>query len=148
MKKLVNGEEVELSPSTDTEVYPWKDRLMVRTPDGANSAVAVKIGDALHVSYKGHVYVVEKSRAGKAGAAASSSGELRAPMPGLIVEVFVKQGASVESGDKVFVLEAMKTQQAFTAPFAGKVDKLTAEKGKQVSDGELLATIVPNNPPA
>jgi 3-methylcrotonyl-CoA carboxylase alpha subunit len=148
MKRLVNGEEVELLPSAKAEVYPWKDRLMVRTPDGTNSAVAVKIGDAVHVSYKGHVYVVEKLRSGHVGASLGASGDLRAPMPGLIVEVFVKQGEVVEAGEKIFVLEAMKTQQAFAAPFAGTVDKLTAEKGKQVSDGELLASIVPAAVPA
>jgi acetyl/propionyl-CoA carboxylase alpha subunit len=148
MKRLVNGQEIELSPSAEAEVFAWKDRLMVRTPDGTNSAVAVKTGDAVHVSYKGHIYVVEKARSGQAGAASGGSGELRAPMPGLIVEVFVKLGAKVESGEKIFVLEAMKTQQAFAAPFAGTVEKLTAEKGKQVSDGELLATIEPADVPA
>jgi biotin carboxyl carrier protein len=49
----------------------------------------------------------------------------------------------VEKGDKILVLEAMKTQQAFTAPFAGVVRRIEVEKGSQVSDGELLAVVEP-----
>jgi len=114
---------------------------MVKTKDGANSAVAIRVGETVHVSYKGHVFVVERaiSRAGAHGGVAS--GEIRAPMPGQIVDVFVMQGAKVAAGDKLLVLEAMKTQQTFAAPFDGTVSKVDTKKGQQVSEGELLALI-------
>ena len=141
MKRFVNGEEVELHPSENVEITSLEDRLMVKTKDGANSAVAIRVGETVHVSYKGHVFVVERaiSRAGAHGGVAS--GEIRAPMPGQIVDVFVMQGAKVAAGDKLLVLEAMKTQQTFAAPFDGTVSKVDTKKGQQVSEGELLALI-------
>jgi len=141
VKRFVNGQEVELSLPQSVEITAIEDRLIVKTKDGAQSAVAVRLGETVHVSYKGHEFVVERSvsRAGIHGAVAS--GEIRAPMPGQVVDVFVKQGAKVFAGDKILVLEAMKTQQTFASGFDGTVSKLDAKKGQQVSEGELLALI-------
>lgn len=145
MKRFVNGVEVELTTG-HAEVTSLHDRTLVRTGDGSSSAVAVRIGDTVHVSYRGQSYIVEKARRTKAGRGASD-GELRAPMPGLIVDVLLDEGAEVLAGDKVLVLEAMKTQQAFAAPFDGTLTKLTVSKGQQVSDQELLAVILPKEQP-
>ena len=121
------------------------DRLMVKTPEGAFSAAVARIGDATHVSYRGHVYVIERSRHKSHGAAGAENGEIRAPMPGLIVDVLAIMGAEVERGAKILVLEAMKTQQTFTAPFDGVISALWAKKGAQVAEGELLAVIASND---
>jgi 3-methylcrotonyl-CoA carboxylase alpha subunit len=141
MKRYVNGAEIELAPSENVQITALHDRLMVRTPEGTNSALAVRVGDSVHVSYKGHVYVVEKSRGRLAGHGAVGTGELHAPMPGQIVEVLVSNGDTVKKGDKIIVLEAMKTQQVLSAPFDGVVSNLTIERGQQVSDGQLLAVV-------
>jgi biotin carboxyl carrier protein len=139
MKRFVNGEEVELDEGAP--VTRLSDRVMVHTPEGSFSAVAVKQGDAVLVSYKGNQYRVEKKQARARHHGAASSGELRAPMPGLIVDVRVAQGDAVEKGDTILILEAMKTQQPFAAPFQGRVKELNVAKGDQVNDGQLLATI-------
>ncbi len=143
MKRLVNGVEVELEDS-DAEVLPLADRSAVRTPSGQHSAVAIRQGDAVWVSYRGQVYRIEKpssNRARRAGGA--ETGEIFAPMPGLIVDVLVAPGETVAHRQKLVVLEAMKTQQAFLAPFDGAVSELQAEKGRQVQEGELLLRIEP-----
>ena len=139
MKRFVNGVEVELVAGT-AEVTQTSDRLMVRSADGTHSAVAVRIGDTVHVSYRGQTYAVEKARRVRAGRGAGD-GEMRAPMPGLIVDILVAEGDVVSKGDKILVLEAMKTQQAFNAPFDGTVEKLAVTKGQQVSERDLLAVI-------
>jgi 3-methylcrotonyl-CoA carboxylase alpha subunit len=139
MRYYLNGESVEFTESFDIQRLP--DRVMVRTPLGSFSALAVRDGDAVLVSYQGHQYRLETrlSRSSKSGG--SASGEYRAPMPGQIVDVLVAEGDSVTKGQKILVLEAMKTQQPFVAPFDGVVSKLTALKGAQVKDGELLAVV-------
>ncbi len=139
MKRFVNGEEMELDESASVTRLP--DRLVVHTPEGAFSAVAVRQGDAVLVSYKGNQYKVEKKQARARHHGAASSGELRAPMPGLIVDVRVEKGQSVSKGDTVLVLEAMKTQQPFAAAFDGTVKELHVAKGDQVNDGQVLALI-------
>jgi biotin carboxyl carrier protein len=139
MRYYLNGEAIEFGESFETQKTP--DRFMVRTSMGSFSALAVRDGDAVLVSYQGHQYRLETrpTRTAKTGGAAS--GEYRAPMPGQIVDVLVVEGDHVSKGQKVLVLEAMKTQQPFLAPFDGIVAKINAVKGAQVKDGELLAVI-------
>jgi biotin carboxyl carrier protein len=131
---------VELDPSAAT-VSKLPDRLIVHGAEGSFSAVAVRSGDKVLVSYKGNVYTVESARPRARGASAAGSGELRAPMPGQIVDVLVAEGDKVTKGQKVLVLEAMKTQQPFTAPFDGVVEKLSVAKGQQVAEAAVLAVI-------
>jgi acetyl/propionyl-CoA carboxylase alpha subunit len=141
MRLYLNGTEIEAAPESGFELVEGSDRIMVRTPSGSFSALAIRDGDAILVSYQGHQYRLEtrRPRAGAQGAAAS--GEYRAPMPGQIVDVLVAVGDKVTKGQKLIVLEAMKTQQPFNAPFDGTVTTMNALKGAQVSDGELLVVV-------
>jgi len=139
MKRFVNGVEANLEPS-GAEVTPLSDRLAVRTGDGMHTAVAIRQGETIHVSYKGNTYTVEKATRVKS-ARGAGDGELRAPMPGLIVDVLLGEGVEVAKGDKILVLEAMKTQQAFTAPFDGVLTCIRVSKGEQVVDGQVLAVV-------
>jgi acetyl/propionyl-CoA carboxylase alpha subunit len=139
LKRFVDGIEVELDDSS--RVDRIDDRLMVHSPDGAFTAVAIRKGDAILVSYKGSEYRIEKKSGRRLSAGGASSGEIRAPMPGLIVDVRSEIGRKVEKGDTLFVLEAMKTQQPFHSPIDGKVSELNVMVGDQVSEGEVLAII-------
>ena len=143
MKVFVNGQEVELA-RTKVEISRLSDRLIVKSSKGAATALAIRSGEATLISYRGQQYRVErrKPRGGVHGPAAS--GEIRAPMPGQIVDVLVSRDAKVQKGDKLLVLEAMKTQQAFVAPFDGRVATLNVGQGDQVADGDLLALIEPD----
>lgn len=140
MKRYVNGDEVELDPAA-ADVVRAGDRLMVRSSAGTYSAVAVRQGDAVIVSYQGRQYRVERRASRATGPSAAANGELRAPMPGQIVDVRVEDGAAVKAGDVILVLEAMKTQQPFAAPFDGTVAELKVAVGEQVADGQLLARV-------
>ena len=105
------------------------------------TAVAVKVGDIVHISYKGRQYKVESKVSRTRAGGAAATGELRAPMPGQIVDVRVTLNQKVSKGDVMVVLEAMKTQQPFLAPFDGVVDQLLVTVGQQVGDGDLLAHV-------
>ena len=140
MRRYVDGEEVELEVG-DVRVSRLPDRLIVHGPDGSFSAVAVRSGEKVVVSYRGRVYNVESTRPRARGGTHGGSGELRAPMPGQIVDVLVEQGAAVTKGQKILVLEAMKTQQPFVAPFDGTVETLSVAKGAQVAEGAVLAVV-------
>ncbi len=77
----------------------------------------------------------------RASAAAASGDSLTSPMQGTIVKVAVEDGATVEAGDLVVVLEAMKMEQPITAHKAGTVKGLTAETGQVVTSGAVLCEI-------
>jgi acetyl-CoA/propionyl-CoA carboxylase, biotin carboxylase, biotin carboxyl carrier protein len=82
-------------------------------------------------------------RGGPAGAAKAPSGDaLTSPMQGTIVKVAVADGDSVQAGDLVVVLEAMKMEQPLTAHRAGRVADLNAQVGATVTSGSTLCLIV------
>ncbi len=141
MKWLVNGEEVEISADPEIEVIESGDRLLVRTRAGAHSAALARSGDRTLISYRGSVYEIEKPGRQARATHVYSNGQLLSPMPGLIVEVLVSQGERVKKGQRLLILEAMKTQQPMIAPFDGTVSILKASAGMQVTESELLAVI-------
>ncbi|NCT18518.1 MAG: acetyl-CoA carboxylase biotin carboxyl carrier protein subunit [Flavobacteriaceae bacterium CG_4_8_14_3_um_filter_34_10] len=64
--------------------------------------------------------------------------DIKAPMPGLILDVLVKAGDEVKEGDYLLVLEAMKMENTITAPRNGIVKTVSVEKGKTVNKDQLL----------
>jgi acetyl-CoA/propionyl-CoA carboxylase biotin carboxyl carrier protein len=79
--------------------------------------------------------------AGGSTSSAVSGDVLTAPMQGTIVKVAVQEGQSVEAGQTIVVLEAMKMEQPIAAHKAGVVTGLTAEVGATVTSGTVLAEI-------
>ena len=73
----------------------------------------------------------------KAGTGAKVA-PLRAPMPGLVVQVAVEAGEPVEAGDTVLIVEAMKMENELRAPAAATVKRLHASPGDAVEKGQLL----------
>jgi len=71
-------------------------------------------------------------------------GEVHAPMPGLIVEILAEAGATVEAGQPVVIVEAMKMQNALVAPIQGRVERVSVAAGAAVESGQLLLTIRPD----
>ncbi len=144
MKWRVDGQEAILHPNTEgVSVKKAVDRLYVRTPDGTGTALAVQAGGVTWVSYGGRVFEIEPFLARTGRAAPLSSGEFRAPMPGAVIDVLVAEGDTVVKGQKLLVLEAMKTQQPIASPFDGRVAALGVEKGRQVAEGDLLVRVEP-----
>lgn len=82
-----------------------------------------------------------KRAAGKKSGAAASGDSVASPMQGTIVKVAVADGDSVEEGDTIVVLEAMKMEQPLKAHKAGTVTGLKAEVGSGVTNGEVICEI-------
>jgi 3-methylcrotonyl-CoA carboxylase alpha subunit len=74
-------------------------------------------------------------------AGGSADGAIVAPMPGMVTAVAVKQGQSVQRGEVLVVLEAMKMENGLVAPFDGVVTALDVVLGSQVREGSVLARI-------
>ncbi len=75
------------------------------------------------------------------GGSGTSGDSLTSPMQGTIVKVAVEEGAPVQAGDLVVVLEAMKMEQPIAAHKAGTVTGLSAEVGATVTSGAVICTI-------
>ena len=80
--------------------------------------------------------------AAPAPAPASTGGSsVTSPLPGVILEVAVKEGESVKKGQKLIVLEAMKMENVIEANSDGKVTSIKVNKGDSVLEGATLVTI-------
>ena len=69
------------------------------------------------------------------------SGALVAPMPGLVVQVLVAEGDTVEADQPLLVIESMKMQMQMRSSCAGKVTSLPVVCGQQVDKGQVLAQV-------
>ena len=67
--------------------------------------------------------------------------KIAAPMPGKVVRVLVSQGAEVEAGAGVLVVEAMKMQNEIKSPKKGTVQKILVSEGAAVNAGDVLAIV-------
>lgn len=86
--------------------------------------------------------IVKRHRV-KAGMSGGSSGAgLASPMQGTVVKIAVSEGDTVEIGDLIIVLEAMKMEQPLMAHKAGVITNLTAAVGTTVSSGTVLCDII------
>jgi biotin carboxyl carrier protein len=64
--------------------------------------------------------------------------EIKAPMPGKVIEVFVKVGDLVNEHDSILILEAMKMENNIKSPIQGVIKKITIQKNDTVQKNEIL----------
>ena len=71
------------------------------------------------------------------------TGGLEAPMPGVIRAILSKQGAAVEAGDALVVMEAMKMEHTIRAPAKGTVTAINCAEGNMIEAGAMLVDFEP-----
>jgi biotin carboxyl carrier protein len=69
------------------------------------------------------------------------SGAIKSPLPGIVVDITVKVGDTVKTGDKVAILEAMKMENVINADHNGKVTAIKVNKGDSVLEGTDLLIV-------
>lgn len=77
-----------------------------------------------------------------APAAAVDGHTINAPMPGNILKIVAEAGQTVEEGDTIMILEALKMENEIVADKSGTIGQILVSKGQSVETGAALATIV------
>ena len=124
--------EKSLSDELAREVARRRTFAIISHPDAGKTTLTEKL-----LLYAGAVHL--------AGAvqAAHDTGEarIRAPMPGLVIDIPMEVGASVERGQTVIVLEAMKMENDLASPKTGVIKDIKVNKGQSVNQGDVLVVI-------
>ena len=76
------------------------------------------------------------------GLASKKVSELKAPMPGLVLEIKVAEGDTVKKGDAILVLEAMKMENNIKSPTDGIIKKINVKKGMAVEKNQVLINFI------
>ena len=145
-----HGKDWTLDAGDGPQPFLWRAQANA----GGAFALRVTLGGhesagtvALHAD-RAYVHRRRLARAGavrSAGALAGHAGRARrrptAPMPGKIISIAVKAGDTVEKGQPLLVMEAMKMEHTISAPADGKVAEVFYAIGDQVTEGAELVAI-------
>jgi len=106
--------------------------------DRASKSVTLKLNTVSYTVQLKDKFDLLLEKMGMQGGATGKVNNIKAPMPGLIIDLRVKVGDTVQPGDALLVLEAMKMENVLKAPGAGTIRNLKIKKGDTVEKGQVL----------
>ncbi len=154
---VVNGKahEISLMPLDDAYRIEKDGKKLIISgqldwPENLSARIGGREIKALVANDEGRIVLVRGVRsftftiadaASAEEAVVQGPGAVAAPMPGRILKLMVKKGETVENGQPLLIMEAMKMEYTLTAPCSGRVAELRTKKGDQVEDGQPLVTV-------
>ena len=151
---VVDGSPLLFRVSPDGTVTSGEDTWTVHPIASERGVVRLEVDDLVHeatvqvgphrveVAHAGNTFCFERPDAFAPGSTlAESDGTVAAPMPGTVLDVAVEAGDSVEGGQVLGVLEAMKMELTLKAPITGTVATVGARAGEQVALGATLFVV-------
>ena len=125
------------------------DVLLLPVPDPARAAAGIQRLEVVIDGWRFEVDVEPEARAALRDRATRAGGdkvrggplELRAIIPGRVLSVDVADGDSVEAGQRVLVIEAMKMQNELRSPRAGTITGVAVGAGQTVELGDVLLVV-------
>jgi acetyl/propionyl-CoA carboxylase alpha subunit len=129
------------------------DAEVTATPTGAVVGAVIDGAEAVGVIRslasgpvlftKGRAFSLKPPELGLDLEGLAAGDDIRAPMPGKVLEVKAKAGATVKKGAPLVVLEAMKMEHTLSAPRDGKIAEVAATAGQQTTEGVVLVRMEP-----
>lgn len=140
--EINNSDIVQLSP---TEFNLIKDHRCVN----AKLIEADITGKKLKIEIEGEIYAIEikdqldqvLEKMGFGSASNKQIKEVKAPMPGLVLEIAVANGQDVKGGDKLLILEAMKMENSIMIHADARIKKVSVIAGQAVEKGQVLVEL-------
>jgi 3-methylcrotonyl-CoA carboxylase alpha subunit len=119
------------------------NHFLVSSADGTEPASIIRWPGHVTVFLRGFGHVFGMVDPFAASVEAASGDSIAAPMPGIVRLLHVSAGQSVQRGDPLLVLEAMKMEHVLAAPRDCVIASLAVSQGDQVAEGRLLVAFVP-----
>jgi acetyl-CoA/propionyl-CoA carboxylase biotin carboxyl carrier protein len=132
---------IENEFNNEIPVFNYQVREMQSQP-AAQSLVAEVNGKRFDIQVHTPAPIIKRRRAKQSSIGAAAGTALTSPMQGTVVKVAVEEGATVEAGDLIIVIEAMKMEQPLNAHKSGLVKNLTVVIGETVASAATLCDII------
>lgn len=113
-------------------------RAEVVSTDYETKTFTVKVNGHLYQANVKDKFDLLLESMGLSGANSAKVNDLKAPMPGLILDVKVTEGQTVQKGDALMILEAMKMENIIKAAGEGTVKNIKVQKGDKVEKNQIL----------
>ena len=142
--KSVDDYRVQIGAAmVDVHVRSQDGLVAVMESDGVQFVTQAHLdGSTMFATIDGHSYSVANVLMRNAASDDAGDGRrVTAPMHGRVVELFVKKGDSVTSGDRLAIIEAMKMQHEILATVNGTVAEVLAAADEQIAADDLMVTI-------
>lgn len=141
---IVNGKEVgvDMIENSKTSFHIIKDNRSftaeIVNHNAAEKTLQVKVNQTIYnVSVKDK-YDELLHQLGLDKAMSNKLSNIKAPMPGMVLNILVQEGAEVKKGDALLILEAMKMENILKSPADGKVKAIVVKKGVAVEKNQVL----------
>jgi biotin carboxyl carrier protein len=136
--QTITADAVEIAPNTLSLLLEGQS-FEIRVTPFPDGALEVQIGLQ---EFTAEVVDPRAWRGRRHGALeAEGRQQVLAPMPGKVVRVLVQAGDTVEAGQGLLVVEAMKMQNEIRSPKGGTVERLNVKEGQPVNAGEVLCIV-------
>ncbi|MBO6029156.1 MAG: biotin/lipoyl-binding protein [Bacteroidales bacterium] len=125
-------------------VNPKEGKFFDVTVNGATYEVEAENAPAAAPAPQPAAAPVQAAPAVAAAPAAKPAGageKVASPLPGVIIEISVKEGQQVKAGQKIAILEAMKMENEIPAPKDGTITDIHVHKGDTLQEGDPVVTI-------
>ncbi|MDN4166352.1 biotin/lipoyl-containing protein [Cytophagales bacterium LB-30] len=106
--------------------------------DLETKTLTVKVNGQLHEVSLKDKYDLLLEKLGMNSLASNKVNQIKAPMPGLIFEIKVKEGDTVQKGDQLMILEAMKMENIIKSPGEGVIKTIKVSKGDSVEKNQVM----------
>jgi biotin carboxyl carrier protein len=141
---LINGEPVAADiKQLNASAYHIIDKLQsynaeVVSFNAAEKTAEIKVNNNIYTISAKDQFDVLLDKLGLNSLNSAKVSEVKAPMPGLVLKVFVTEGAEVQKGNNLFILEAMKMENIIKATADVTVKTVKIKPGDKVEKGQVL----------
>jgi biotin carboxyl carrier protein len=141
---LINGENItadikKLNESSWHIINALRSyNVKIVSFDSLGKTAEIKINNNVYSIKAKDQFDILLDKLGLSDLSSAKISEIKAPMPGMVLKIFVNEGMEVKKGDNLFVLEAMKMENIIKSPANVIVNKVKIKPGDKVEKGQVL----------